>query len=771
MFIPNLITIMQLVLSIEYSYSFRRFTHTHMHHYKALDSVSSRSYYELTSYDIYVAGKTITVDIPRSVVNVSDIVNWKVVNLDKNKLVFVHKNKPQILIDQKTIKNMTYSGYALSDSIIVFSDNEALHVPTIFNPNLTEPFPKWNYIELLYFDDQSEEVSVLRSLPMLKDDWKYIKEWKMMDYIHFDDKLYLLIMRSIWNEKNKNVTKEISIIRLCLNKGTELISSAVEIRYKRPEFQTNQITGAIFICVTFYKPEKILLLITKQASNQTFIYTRYPIDHFVSLFDETGQGCASGANNYTLMRYHLRSEVRSCQKTTYKKCSSNKNTVPSVELNFDGIWPYHFFFNDGTTHHAQIEYATNHTLTINGSLTRFCHKKSGWDYHCFYINKKFTTFNSIHKVEAFCQGYPNFRFYLMFNSLRYNETRHCYQVNGSYLSCYTSAISEDDIQLHNYFNHRPFNVLRVTKNTNQIISTNLWKNFCFGYKSCIHCMMYGVSRNCIWYGSGCKQEIKNDTQTIDYCFKIARISPLIFNSSSPETLTIEFDRPLKLTDTQEYLDIKAGPHNDCTNIKPNPNGLIFNCSMRLSVSGKFKISVSLRNDRYADAITLSSLSTEKVDVVVPEVDYLPTIILLVLGLALTSLIVYVGFKKQQSKDQQKVSTRKVTKFSDSKEKQGFAEAMTAVTRVKSKIMKITKDSTIQKEPSSKLVKSQSSMPSVSKQLDVSKSKNSSPSLKSTKDQKSTKIAVKTMQSKSLPVVVKSKRKTKKSKSSVLKKPK
>uniref|UniRef100_A0A158P4Z8 Uncharacterized protein n=1 Tax=Tetranychus urticae TaxID=32264 RepID=A0A158P4Z8_TETUR len=681
--------------------------------------------------------------------------------------MFVHKNKPQMLINQKNIEDMEYSG-KLSGQIIAFGDDEALHVPTIFNPNLTKPVPEWNYIELLYFDDENKKVSVKRSLPWLVDDWKFIREWKMTDYIHFDDKLYLLIKRSIWNEKTKNVTQEISIIRLCLDKGSELISSAIEIRYNRPEFQTNQITGAIFICLPFYKPVKILLLITKEASNKSLIHTRYFIDHFVSLFDKTGKECASGANNYTLMRNHLRSEVRSCQKTTYKNCSSSKNTVPSVELNFDRIWPYHFIFADGKSTNPDIEDAYNHSL----NQTHFCHKTSGFRQQCIEIYKNFNNDSSIQNVQAFFFGYPMNSLWLMYNSLRFNESRRCFQRKNRYLTCFKNDGYEqfiDDMQLHWYSNHRPLGHFQVTKNTNKIILYKL-VDFCGEFKSCTHCLMYGVIMDCIWSNSICKKDINSVTQTINYCFKIAQISPLMFNSASPETLTIELDRPLVLDDTQEYLDIKAGPQNHCTNIKPNHNGSIFNCSMRLSESGKFKISVSILNDKYADAISISALSTERVDIVAPEVDYLPTFILLFSGLFLISSIVYVRFIKQQSKDPKKVSTRKVRKFSDSKKKKAFAEAIT-ITRVKSQIisstMQTTKDSTIQKEPSSKLVKSRSSIPSVSKQLDVSKSQNSSLScLQSTKNKKSTKIAVRSMESKSLPVVMKSIPKTEKSKSSV-----
>uniref|UniRef100_A0A158P4Y9 Uncharacterized protein n=1 Tax=Tetranychus urticae TaxID=32264 RepID=A0A158P4Y9_TETUR len=662
---------MQFFLSIEYSFSFKRFKQNRLTYYKAPDSVSFRSEKNLTSYDFYVAGEIKTIDIPTSVVNLSEIVNWKVVNLKKDRLMFVHKNKPKILINQKTIEDMEYSG-KLSGSIIAFGDNEALHVPTIFNPDLTKSVPEWNYIELLYFDDENVKVSVKRSLPWLKeDDWKFIKEWKMMDYIHFDDKLYLLIKRSIWNEKTKNVTQEISIIRLCLDKGSELISSAVEIRYNRPEFQTNQITGAIFICLTFYKPAKILLLVTKEASNKSLVHTRYFIDHFVSLFDKTGQECASGANNHTLMRYHLRSETRSCQKTTYKNCSSNKNIVPSVELNFERNLDYHFIFAYGKSRNPDIEDDYNNYI----NETHFCHQTIGYAQNCIEIHKNFNYDSSIQNVEAFFNGYPLNRLHLIYNSLRYNESRYCSQLKNHYLTCHKDDISPmDDLQLHQYFNDVPLGYFRVTKDTNQIIFGSYL--FCHEYKSCNHCLMYGISTDCIWSDSRCKKKIDNVTQSVDICFKVARISPLMFNSSSSETLTIEFDRPLDLDDTQEYLDIKAGPHNYCTNIKPNLNGSIFNCSMRLFESGKFKISVSLRNDRYADTITLSALSTETVDIVAPEVDYSSIVILSFLGLLLISFLMigYIRCNKQQFKKFKNIykydSNKNARKFSTSRKKRG-----------------------------------------------------------------------------------------------------
>uniref|UniRef100_A0A158P5E8 Uncharacterized protein n=1 Tax=Tetranychus urticae TaxID=32264 RepID=A0A158P5E8_TETUR len=700
MLIPNFVTILQLVLSIEYSYSFNRFKNPQLKYYKAQDSVFFRSLDNLTLYDIYVAGKSITIHIPTSVVNVSEIVNWKVVNLDKNRLMFVHENKPQILIDQKTIENMTYSG-KLSGSIIAFGRNEALHVPTIFNPNLTEPFPKWNYIELMYFDDQNEEVSVLRSLPRLKDDdWKFIKEWKMMDYIHFDDKLYLLIKRIIWNEKASNVTQEISIIRLCLDKGSELISSAIEIRYNRPEFQNNQITGAIFICLSYYVPEKIFLLITHKTANQTLVHKRYFFNDFVSLFDKTGQGCASGANNYTLMRYHLRSEARGCQKTTYKSCSSNDYTVPSVELKFTQIWDYHFIFADGVSELPGLEYGYDHTF----NETHFCHQRIGYIQICIEIHKNFNYDNSIQNIEVFFFGYPFYWLFLGYNNVRLNESRWCIQYkNYPLLVCpKNDGASKDDLQLHYYFNHRPFALFLVTKNTNRILYQHTY-DVCIDYLSCIHCMMYGQSMNCIWSDSRCKtRKDQNVTQTVNYCFKITSISPLMFNSSSPETLTIELDKSLELKVPKEYLVIKAGPHNHCTNIKPNHNRSIFNCSMRLSESGKFKIIFSLQNDRYADTISLSALSTQKVVIVVSKGRFWLLLLFLPLLFGSFTLITYSNYNKKHGNEflEFKRSTRIMKIASKSMKLKKFSVALKSSpkTSPKSSPKKSTSEINVFKHP-------------------------------------------------------------------------
>ncbi|XP_025016817.1 uncharacterized protein LOC112538960 [Tetranychus urticae] len=710
MLIGNLITIMQLFLSIEYSYSFKRFTNTRLNYYKAPDSVSFRSFpvKKLTPYAIYVAGETSSIYIPRSVVNVSDIVNWKVVNLDKNRLMFVHENKPQILIDRKTIREMKLQPDTnpLTGPIIVFSDNETLHVPTIFNSNLTEPFPKWNYIELLYFDAQNESVSVIRSLPMLKDDdWKFIIEWKMMDYIHFDDKLYLLIKRSIWNELTANVTQEISIIRLCLDKGSELISSAIEIRYNRPEFQNNQITQAIFICLSYYIPEKIFLLITHKTLNQTLIHKRYFFNDFVSLFDKTGKEYASGANNYTLMRYHLRSEVRSCQNTTFKSCSSNENTVPSVELNFTKILDYHFIFADGVSELTGLEYAYDRTF----NETHFCHQRigSGYMQKCIEIDKNFNQDDSIQNIEVFFFGYPFYWLYLSYNNARLNESRLCEQPKDSAVLCYKNyKTSKDDLQLHHYFNHRPFGFYYVTKDTNKVFRKSA--NHCLDYLSCIRCMMYGQSMDCIWSNSICRQNEDNVTQTVNYCFKITSISPLMLKSSSTETLTIKLDNPLERRIPNEYLIIKAGPRNYCTNISRIQS--IIKCSMRLFESGKFKISVSLLNYRYADAISMSALSTQKVDIVAPGVmhEHASIIISLFLGSLLISflLIVYSRYKKQQFKKRSTYySYGNKRKFSNSKKQRGYFETTSAITRVKAQIlpskMNTTNETTIQTRPSSK----------------------------------------------------------------------
>uniref|UniRef100_A0A158P4V7 Sema domain-containing protein n=1 Tax=Tetranychus urticae TaxID=32264 RepID=A0A158P4V7_TETUR len=691
MFIHLLIWTFQFCLLIPKSYSFKTPKHDSLFYYRSRDSVFlTNPFNHTTFYGIYVAGQTITVDIPTSVVNVSDILNWKLVNTNEKRLMFVHKKKPQILIDRQRTKQMNYSG-ELSDSIIAFGDNEALHVPTISNPSLTKPAHKWNYLELLYFDDKNEEVSVIQSLPWLKDDWKFIKEWKMMDYIHFDDKLYLLIFRSISKAKSKSVTQEISIIRLCLNKGSELISSAVEIHFTDEAFESKKIIDLFFVFLSkpFYNETNPYQVhtITLQPPSNTKAYHIYYIDNFVSKFIETAKKCASGSSNITLLRQHLRFQVGKCRKTLYKSCLTKGNIVPSRNVSLVAAvvfeQPHHTHVNFYAPYKIEIV-----TLPYPYDLTRIL------------IHVKPLTHSVICEYFVGYAGSPKCDFPYLNSSI------------SSY------DISEfDKADFHT--NKLPYGAVYVFKETNKILFIPI--EVCSRLKTCTQCIMYGLYSGCIWTNSICvsdDQPKNKATLTVDHCFKIINIAPLVFRPSSRTRLTIELDKPL-IRASSEYLVIQAGD-NLCTNIKRNE--VFINCSMRLTKAGKFNINVSLRNDKYADTSILSALSNDKVHIFASDSDYTLIIISVTFSCLIINsfLLIFYYIRKSKRKSNKehltrikKVSpSRKVKQFvgthSDKKFIKFFVakkkSGMSAITRVRAPIVSSTMDSlddsTITNKPSS-----------------------------------------------------------------------
>uniref|UniRef100_A0A158P4V0 Uncharacterized protein n=1 Tax=Tetranychus urticae TaxID=32264 RepID=A0A158P4V0_TETUR len=576
MFIHLLIWIFQFCLLTPKAYSFKTPKHDSSFYYKTHDSVFlTNPHHHTTSYGIYVAGQTITIDIPTSVVSVSEILDWKVVNTNKKRLLFVHNNKPKILIDQQRIKEIEYSG-KLSDSIIAFGDNEALHVPTIKNPGLTKPAVDWNYLELLHFDDENEKVSVKRSLPWLKDDYKFIIEWKMTDYVHFDNKLYLLIYRSIWNEKYANFTQEISIIQLCLDQGSELISSAVEIHFTQPELQTNLISDLIFVFIFGpWDNETSRYQLHTIQLGPTSDFEMYHIYHFsdiVSLFEQTANESSTCSHNITLLRYHLRSEVGECKKSYNKSCSTRENIVPS----------------------RNVSPILNIMFPI---YQQFVFRKF------YFITLPYPHFKRLLLIH------PN---PIMYSAIcDYHPEQQCLN-----LTTINSNLLTKSSEVNVHINKSPFGFFYVDTSDNENLFLPI--EVCSNLKTCAQCIMYGLYYNCIWSNFICVHDTQPKNKvalTVDYCFKIINISPLIFNSSLPTKLTIQLDRPL-IKDDQEQLVIQAGD-NHCTNITTNE--VFINCSMNATKSGQFKIDVSLRSDRYADASIISAVSIDKVNISEPDV--------------------------------------------------------------------------------------------------------------------------------------------------------
>uniref|UniRef100_A0A158P4U7 Sema domain-containing protein n=1 Tax=Tetranychus urticae TaxID=32264 RepID=A0A158P4U7_TETUR len=592
-----LIWIFQFCLLIELTYSFRTFKHNTAFYYKTHDSVFlTNPTNHTTSYGIYVAGKTITIDIPTSVVNVSDILNWKVVNINKERLMFVHKNKPYILINREIIGEMEYSG-ELSDSIIAFGDNEALHVPKIFNPNLTEPVHTWNFIELLYFDDKNEKVSVIRCLPwFIEDQWKYFPEWKMTDYIHFDSKLYLLIKGTIIAKDNpQSVTQKISIIQLCIDQGSELISGLVEVGFIPLELETNQIIDLIFVFIfgpLGNEKDRYQLHSTQLQPNNTKIYQIYSISDIVALFEETLiETCGSGS----------RSQVNKCKTTSYESCLASKNVGVNV---------------------------TGYKNILDTTL--------------------YSVANELHKLQFFTLPHPFYQGTLMMHTKPVIFTYVC-EYASTPLNCKNLLnLAETFTQANFHINKHPLGVLYVTEGTNKIIFIPI--EVCSNLKNCTQCIMYGFYLGCIWSNSMCTRDDqpKNKTAlTVNYCFKIIQISPLVFKPSLPTRLTIKLDKPLNKKD-QEQLVIQAGD-NRCTDITSNE--VFINCSMHLTRSGHFKIDVSLRNDRYADTVVISAVSTKKIYIVVSRGPYTIVMLFLIFFISTTLLLItYTNYNKKHGNE-------------------------------------------------------------------------------------------------------------------------
>uniref|UniRef100_A0A158P4W4 Sema domain-containing protein n=1 Tax=Tetranychus urticae TaxID=32264 RepID=A0A158P4W4_TETUR len=686
MFISYFLLTIVLCLFSEIAYSFRTPKHDMIFYYKTPSNVFlTNQNNKTTYYGIYLAGKTIYINVPKSVVNVSDLVNWKVINVDKDRLMFVHQNIPRILIERKTIKNMTYSG-KLTGPIIAFGDDEALHVPTILNPHLTEPPVDWNYLELLRFDVESEKVSVIGRLPAFQDDWKYIAIWKMTDYIHFESKLYLLIMRIIWNEKTANFTQEISIMRLCLVKGIELISSVVEMHFTRPEFNTNELHDVIFVHFAgLYNGDTVsksfYLCTTQHLSNQGAMIVYYYFDNLFPLFEQTAKSCSSGAKGVTLLYHHLRSEAGECEKTIHESCVTKGNIVPSMDISNLAV----------TGKQSSTSYTDkNQVLKMHNIVVPF-----PFNYNYLFIYTRFGLLEPI-----------------VLQQIEYNAS-----TTDSQFKTNLSGTNIAGVVKAFHINKHPFEGYYLTNVYNQVrIVWNL--PLCSRLTTCTQCFMYGSSIDCVWSNSICtnatiihqpKTKIESNSNN---CFKVINISPLIFNPSLPKTLTIILDAPLLINKTQETFTIRAGPHNRCTNIKTN--GAVIECSMKLVESGEFNIVLNLVNDNYADVYSIGAVSVDKVTISAPNATNTFAIIFILSASLLLSVFLLLAYKKwnKQRLDRLKIfaALKKATKHV---EIQRFIKPVDL--KISPKInAKVRTHSAKSKEQSIKLVKSLHPIPSHSK---------------------------------------------------------
>lgn len=604
MFLHLLMWIFELFILIKMTYSFKILKHDLLYFYKTHDSIyltdpSNHS----TSYGIYVAGETKIIDIPKNVANISQIVDWQVVNTDVDRLMFVHRNKPYILLNRRHIQEMKYSGQ-LNGSIIAFGDNEALHVPTILNPNYIEPSYKWNYIELLSFDAENKIVSVTHSLPWLaNDDWFYIQEWRMTDYSHFDNKLYLLIKRTIRNGTSSSGIQEISVMRMCLDKGSDLISTAVEI-YFTNNLPKDKILDLKFIYLFKSSNNEDLqfLLHSSQATTDNFLYfIIYEIGDLLTLLREI----SIRSPNIFLMRQHLRSELSQCKSYVDINCSTGINAVPLRNVT-DFVILHLTIENTGPLVSHEIQSVTLPTPFYSSDLFLHMKNSNGW-LSCMSIDRQ--------------------------------------------LYCDDLTVAARPNKYH--VNKNPFGYFWVVEN-NLIVYQKSNKKLCSLLTDCFDCIMYGIhSLNCIWLNEKCtstNQSLNLADQITDKCFKILYFHPLKLNVSST-TINVQLDRTLNLSDPDKYILIEADSANSCT--INEINGTNISCSLNLIKAGIFYVKVHLINDKYSDTSMVSAKSTQQIEITPPDSSVFAFIILMMLFLVLLVLeflIIFMIYLKVGKKD-------------------------------------------------------------------------------------------------------------------------
>lgn len=74
------------------------------------------------AYGVHVTGATSRIGLYGKIVRKREIINCKVINIKKHRLMFSYGNEAEILANQKHLIKISYSGN-LSDSIIAFGIN------------------------------------------------------------------------------------------------------------------------------------------------------------------------------------------------------------------------------------------------------------------------------------------------------------------------------------------------------------------------------------------------------------------------------------------------------------------------------------------------------------------------------------------------------------------------------------------------------------------------------------------------------------------------
>uniref|UniRef100_T1KDY4 Sema domain-containing protein n=1 Tax=Tetranychus urticae TaxID=32264 RepID=T1KDY4_TETUR len=510
------------------------------------------------SYTVYVAGKVFTIEVP---LHVEDdpykIVNWKVMNSNPNRLMFISDGSAYILIDQETKKNLTFP-YENIGSIIVLGNNEALHMPIIDNPYSNQLNVAWNYFELLYFDEEKETITIIESIPWFSpNDWYYILEWKMLDHVFIGSKLYVVSSRKVLlntpiNDEEPFIRTEMFITRFYLDVDKNLLSTAIEV------------------------------------------YKKLRYGHRIAQFVNTLKGNDNDVKRFSLLILHTAGNETVFRRTILPKFDHDFETVERCKISGDCISMYQHLFNK-----------TCLNPTCPGHPTG----------EIEFASRKIGNIPIVSNFRSYSGGYPDAYYKLIY--FHQHELFGCDFGSGASVEC--SAIPsfpginfKTDLVL-DVISGKTFYFL----NSTQLYQTLPYvsdKHPCFRFLNCLDCIMFGFSVGCIWIDNSCGQRSSNQVYsykefTVNFCLKIVAFSLEPYKELSKKLLEIEFDVVFSKHQVKQ-ISIFVGPNNECIETRRETHKLT--CLLSYNSFGKFPIKVKFSNDDYLDTTPIIVTSSDTI---------------------------------------------------------------------------------------------------------------------------------------------------------------
>uniref|UniRef100_T1KDY3 Transmembrane protein n=1 Tax=Tetranychus urticae TaxID=32264 RepID=T1KDY3_TETUR len=511
------------------------------------------------SYTVYVAGKVFTIKVPA---NVEDdpykIVNWKVMNSNPNRLMYISDGSAYILIDQETKKKLTFP-YENIGSIIVLGSNEALHMPKILYRRNVEPIIPWNYFELLHFDEKKETIKIIESIPWLNNfDWYYIHEWKMLDYAFIESKLYVVSSRKVFShtpindDEEPNLRAEMFITRFSLDVDKNLLSTAIEL-HKRLRFGYRIAQFVNTFQLNDDNNRRFSLFILHTTKDETY-FTRAFLPKLNHLF-ETVESCAKAGNCISIYQHFFN---KICLKPTCPAYPTSELTFVETEVkNVSIVSNFRSYIGGYPDAYYWLIYFDQHELFG-------CDFANWLDLNCFPI-----------------QSFPgiNFKTDLVLDVI---SGKTFYFPNSTQLYQTLPYVSD--------------------------------KYPCSRFLNCLDCIMFGFSVGCIWIAPVCEQRSTDQVYsykefTVNFCLEIVAFSLEPYKELSKKLLEIEFNAVFSKRQIKQ-ISVFVGPDNECIETERETHKLT--CLLSYNSPGKFPIEVKFSNDDYLDTTPIIVTSSDTI---------------------------------------------------------------------------------------------------------------------------------------------------------------